>query len=63
MTFVVISTGNHFWFDAFTGALTAGASLVFAAAVLARLRPDVWTFAPRASALGATSTSPAEATA
>jgi hypothetical protein len=59
MTFVVISTGNHFWFDAFTGALTAGASAVIATALLARVRPDVWTFGARTTG-GA---SPAEATA
>ena len=59
MTFVVISTGNHFWFDAFTGALTAGAAALIASTVLARVRPEVWTFAAPAPA----ATSPAEATA
>jgi hypothetical protein len=59
MTFVVISTGNHFWFDAFTGALTAGAAVLIATTVLARVRPDVWSFDARPTG-GA---SPAEATA
>jgi hypothetical protein len=45
MTFVVVSTGNHFWLDAFFGALTAGASALVASTLLARARPDVWTFA------------------
>ena len=56
MTFVVVSTGNHFWFDAFTGALTAAASAVVASTMLARVRPEVWTFAGRRAP-------PAEATA
>ena len=56
MTFVVVSTGNHFWFDAFTGALTAAVSAVIASTLLARVRPEVWSFAGRG-------TSPAEATA
>lgn len=46
VTFVVISTGNHFWFDAFLGALTAGVSAVVAKYVLARVRPGVWAFSP-----------------
>src|SRR3954447_22353332 len=46
VTFVVISTGNHFWFDAFLGALTAGASAYVAKYVLARARPTVWAFSP-----------------
>jgi len=56
---VVISTGNHFWFDAFTGALTAGAALLIATTVLARVRPNVWSFAARPAG----GTPPAEATA
>jgi membrane-associated phospholipid phosphatase len=47
MTFVVISTGNHFWLDAFAGALTAGASALIAWTLLARVRPDVWSFSAR----------------
>jgi membrane-associated phospholipid phosphatase len=46
VTFVVISTGNHFWFDAFLGAVTAGVSAYVAKYVLARVRPAVWAFSP-----------------
>jgi membrane-associated phospholipid phosphatase len=56
MTFVVVSTGNHFWFDAFTGALTAAVAALIASTLLARVRPEVWSFAGRG-------TPPAEATA
>jgi PAP2 superfamily len=38
VTFVVVATANHWWFDAFTGALTAAAA-AFAAAAFARWRP------------------------
>jgi hypothetical protein len=62
MTFVVISTANHFWFDAFTGALTAGAAALVASTLLARVRPDAWSFAGRAPA-SSRGASPAEATA
>jgi hypothetical protein len=43
VTWVVVATGNHWWMDAFLGALTAGVSAV-AAERLARLRPECWTF-------------------
>jgi membrane-associated phospholipid phosphatase len=46
VTFVVISTGNHFWFDAFLGAVTAGVSAYVAKYLLARVRPTVWAFSP-----------------
>jgi hypothetical protein len=43
MTFVVVASGNHFWLDAAAGALVA--ALAFgAAALLARLRPEQWSF-------------------
>jgi membrane-associated phospholipid phosphatase len=42
VTFVVISTGNHFWFDAAVGSLVAVASAVIANAAFARARPEVW---------------------
>jgi hypothetical protein len=44
MAFVIIVTANHFIFDAFLGALTAGAS-AYAARWLARARPHAWRFA------------------
>jgi hypothetical protein len=42
MAFVIVVTANHFIFDAFLGALTAGAS-AYGASWLARARP-VWRF-------------------
>jgi hypothetical protein len=55
MTFVVVATGNHFWFDAALGAVTAAVSAIVAQRLLARARPDVWTF-------GAPATAPVQAT-
>jgi membrane-associated phospholipid phosphatase len=46
VTFVVVVTGNHFWLDAFFGAVTAGISAYVAKYVLARARPGVWAFSP-----------------
>jgi hypothetical protein len=43
VTFVIVATGNHFLADAMLGALTAAAS-AWAAAWLARVRPQVWAF-------------------
>jgi hypothetical protein len=45
MTFVVVSTGNHWFFDAATGALVAALSAV-AAVLIARARPHAWAWAP-----------------
>ena len=42
VTFVVISTGNHFWLDAAFGVLVAAASAWIASAAFARARPDAW---------------------
>jgi PAP2 superfamily protein len=44
ITFVVVATGNHYLADAFLGAVTAGISALLADRLLARARPDVWTF-------------------
>jgi membrane-associated phospholipid phosphatase len=44
ITFVVIATGNHYLTDVVLGAFTAGASALLAKELLARARPDVWTF-------------------
>jgi hypothetical protein len=41
VTFVVVATANHWWFDAFTGALTAAVSAVVAVG-FARSRPASW---------------------
>ena len=42
VTFVVIATGNHFWFDAFVGVVVAGLSALLATSAFARARPDAW---------------------
>ena len=42
VTFVVISTGNHFWLDAAFGVLVAAVSAWIASAAFARARPDAW---------------------
>ncbi len=44
--FVVMTTGNHFWFDGFVGALVALASVLIASRVLAPVRPTQWAFRP-----------------
>jgi len=49
IAFVVVVTANHYFTDVALGALTAGASAVLAKQLLARARPDVWTFSPSAS--------------
>jgi membrane-associated phospholipid phosphatase len=48
VTFVVIATANHWWFDAFLGALVAAVSAVCAHGLFARVRPEVWAFSPAA---------------
>jgi hypothetical protein len=47
VTFVVIATANHWWFDAFFGASTAAVSALAAKALLARARPHAWAWDPR----------------
>jgi hypothetical protein len=46
VTFVVIATGNHWVFDAFTGALVAGVSAVASQTLFARARPQAWAWHP-----------------
>ena len=41
--FVIVATGNHFWFDAAAGAAVACLAAV-AARQLARLRPEAWSW-------------------
>jgi membrane-associated phospholipid phosphatase len=48
VVWVVIVTGNHYWFDAACGALVAAISAVVAQRFFARARPEVWSFAPAA---------------
>jgi hypothetical protein len=52
VTFVVVATANHWWLDAFLGALTAAVSAWAARALFARARPDVWAWRPLATAGG-----------
>ncbi len=47
ITFVVVATGNHYFTDAFLGAATAGISAVAAKQLLARARPQAWSFGRR----------------
>ncbi len=42
--FVVMMTGNHFWFDGAAGAAVAAASALIASRVLAPVRPAHWAF-------------------
>jgi membrane-associated phospholipid phosphatase len=42
MSYVVISTGNHFWVDGALGALVAAVSAWAATFAFARLRPEAW---------------------
>ena len=44
IVFVVVVTGNHYLTDVFLGVVTAGVSALLASQLLARARPDVWTF-------------------
>jgi membrane-associated phospholipid phosphatase len=44
VTMVVIVTGNHWWLDAFVGALVALTAGLVARTVLSRMRPAVWSW-------------------
>jgi membrane-associated phospholipid phosphatase len=44
VTFVVVSTGNHFWLDAAFGVLVAAVSAVLAKTAFARFRPEAWSW-------------------
>ena len=44
ITFVVVATGNHYLTDAVLGAFTAGTSALIANRLLARAKPEAWTF-------------------
>jgi membrane-associated phospholipid phosphatase len=48
VTFVVVATGNHWWFDAAAGAAVAAVSAL-AAVGFARTRPAAWAWMPAAS--------------
>ena len=47
--FVVMMTGNHFWFDGAVGAAVAAVSAVIAHRLLAPVRPTQWAFRPVAA--------------
>jgi hypothetical protein len=47
VTFVVIATANHWWFDAFLGGVVAAVSAVAAHGFFARVRPEVWAWNAR----------------
>jgi hypothetical protein len=49
VTFVVVATANHWWFDAAAGAVTAAVAAT-AAVGFARWRPTAWAWAPAAPA-------------
>ncbi len=49
IAFVVVATGNHYFFDAFLGALTAGLSALLSKQLLARWRPEAWSFRARSN--------------
>jgi hypothetical protein len=49
VTFVVVATANHWWFDAFAGAVVAAVSAL-AAVLFARWRPAAWAWTPSAPA-------------
>lgn len=46
VTFVVIVTGNHWWFDAAVGAVVAAVAALVARTVLSRVRPADWAWQP-----------------
>lgn len=46
VTFVVVATANHWWVDAFLGALTAVVAAACAQGVFARWRPTAWAWHP-----------------
>jgi hypothetical protein len=48
VTFVVVATANHWWIDAFLGAVVAATSAACAHGLFARVRPEVWAFSPAA---------------
>jgi membrane-associated phospholipid phosphatase len=47
IAFVVIVTGNHWWFDAAVGSVVAAVAALVARSVLSRVRPADWAWQPR----------------
>jgi hypothetical protein len=50
VTFVVVATGNHWVFDAGTGAIVAAVSAIAAQTLFARARPEAWAWEPALAA-------------
>ena len=50
VSLTVVLTANHWWLDAFLGALVAALSAALAAEGLGRLRPEAWSWRQRAGA-------------
>jgi membrane-associated phospholipid phosphatase len=48
IAWVVIVTGNHYWVDWVLGWMVAAVAALVASRVLARVRPEVWSFRPSA---------------
>ena len=44
MLYIVVATGNHFWFDGLAGAAAAGLAVLLARYPLTALRPDHWSW-------------------
>jgi membrane-associated phospholipid phosphatase len=53
VTFVVISTGNHFWMDAAVGSVVAGCSALIATTAFARAKPEAWAWRTAPAEAGA----------
>lgn len=50
--FVIVVTAQHYWLDAAAGAATAAVAALVATRLLARARPEVWSFRPGREAAG-----------
>jgi len=62
MLYIVVSTGNHFWFDGLVGASCAGLAALLARYPLTALRPDHWAWRmPRREPVAAPAPAPAPA--
>jgi membrane-associated phospholipid phosphatase len=48
VAWVVVVTGNHYWFDVALGWMVAGTSALVASQLFARARPDAWRFRVKA---------------
>jgi hypothetical protein len=60
VVFVVVATGNHYLTDCALGMVTAGLSALLAGQLLARARPDAWSFSrPRVGGRPEITSSPA----